>query len=1040
MKPYAGLILTEEQSEVVKAILGSGDVVARAGAGSGKTRTLVEAYVLLLNSMKSTANPFDRILAITFTNEAAYNLRKSLFRRSGNDVRALLTDSISTIHSFCNSILASHLLELSINPSYEIADENSMLTESMESIEGIVSAHLQADGELREFISNYGYANFGQNCLASSLLRIYSSLRLRGVMRKELEQLLSRGVESLTAFSTAAASAGDGRLSNSGDLIEFMKRTAGVLGRYLLHFWDDMERRKKEKGLLTFDDVLYYTYQLLRENPDICNHYREKFDYIMVDEFQDTDRLQYSIVSMISRDGKRAFVGDPKQSIYEWRNADPSIMEEVEQDILRLNEGHVLGMNDNFRSAPGLVSFFNLIFPDVFGKGNVEYAPMRCANGELREGAEPSVRILLPGGENAGQRRTNEAELICSEVRRLIDTGTEVFDDEAGAYRKICLRDIAVLFRSRASIWTYERVLREQGIPYIHVQSDSFFEKKEVMDLLNYIYHLARPEDSYYTFATLRSPIYGCSDDILLSLSANRYEMAKTLGTATGDDRKKLQLFQTIDEEYSHNRNNFAHIVLRDIIERTRLDLVYLASGEGKQAYANILRLVDIVRGMESDGPIGIREAARRLEARSEDGRGEAEYPMNDEKSDALRMMTVHASKGLEFPVVFVADSSRSAQPERAETFYHDEAGIIPGVPRRSAAGIGEGIERINRAASDRRRSQKEHEEKRIFYVSLTRAKEILYASLFDMGNRESRSWNGLLSKVVPAFAGREVVELQSGCRIVYIRKGAAVGPVAPGKNKAQWPLSFSVYREPQAKHALTARATVVAEYLVCPYRRTMSEGAFHTTGDEENAAAERGTAVHTLLEAYDYSRNSMPLNADALQAGVADAVQTAGRFVNSDYGRAARDASRSGKLRRETNFGLAVGRHRLSGKIDLFVQAPEELLVVDYKTGDIRTKEPEYRNQLMLYALALKHLHSPPVFRLVTFALDNPAETREYVISPGELESFGKKAEATLDGIAEGSNVAIPTPENCSGCAWTQSCGYAYRKQADSLNNGYHN
>jgi CRISPR/Cas system-associated exonuclease Cas4 (RecB family) len=168
--------------------------------------------------------------------------------------------------------------------------------------------------------------------------------------------------------------------------------------------------------------------------------------------------------------------------------------------------------------------------------------------------------------------------------------------------------------------------------------------------------------------------------------------------------------------------------------------------------------------------------------------------------------------------------------------------------------------------------------------------------------------------------------------------------------------------------------------------------------------------------------------------------VQTAGRFVNSDYGRAARDASRSGKLRRETNFGLAVGRHRLSGKIDLSIQAPEEFLVVDYKTGDIGPKVPEYRNQLMLYALALKHLQAPPVFRLVMFALDNPAETREYVISPGELESFGKRAEATLDGIAEGSNEAIPSPENCSGCTWMQSCSYAYRKQAGNRNNGYHN
>lgn len=1018
--------MTGEQMRVVESILAGERVMAKAGAGSGKTMTLVEAYASLIGRMQGVANPYDRILAITFTNEAAYNLRKSIFGRTGGDVRALLTDNIATIHSFCNTILSSHLVELSISPDYQISDDEGVRDDAFRVIDEIVSQEFSRDEELRECIASYGYEGSARTSVREAIYRAYCAVREQGTRLEDAEDVLARGEAAFRAFSHSTLRKGGVETEEAGRVADRLARTSSVLGRYMLKFWRRYEREKRQSGNLTFNDVLYYVYQLLTDHPAVRDYYRAKFDYVMVDEFQDTDRLQFDIISMITGADRQAFVGDLKQSIYEWRNADPSIMTDLEAEIRRSGEGVVLEMADNFRSTPGLIDFFNLIFPGVFGGGFVEYTPMRHANTSVTDSAEPSVRIMMPGGGTVGERRSKEAELVCAEVIRLLDSGTQVYDESAGEWRGACLKDMAILFRSRSAVRTYEQALRSHRIPYIHVQSDSFFEKNEVIDLMNYMNHLAEPSDPFYTFSSLRSPLFGCGDETLLTLSMNRFDLQRTIDDSERGERRKLSVMASLDEFCARHMNGFAHRLLSEAIARTRADLVYLSSSGGKQAYANMLKLVDMLRGMEEEGPIGLREAVRRLNRRAEEGVGEAEYPMNDEKSDALRIMTVHASKGLEFPIVFIADSSRIRPSRRMETFYHGKLGIVPAPPRRRA-GDAEGMEMVNREAAAHLDSRSEQEDRRVFYVSLTRAKQFLYISRFRTGQREENSWNGLLSSVLPLTDSAQSGVVEAGCRLMLIGPADGEGARLRPRTKRTGHVAFMEVAVSRPQAEVITSVTELADYLVCPYRRKLSRAmpSARSAGARWEAL-ERGRLAHRLLQEYDYANARLPGNAALLSADLS-AREGLERFVASEYGAVAANASAANGLKREFPFLLRRGKHTISGKIDMFAAAGNEAMVVDYKTGELAAHRQEYGNQLKLYALALRRLTGREVFRLVSFGLDKPAETSETTADAGLLDAFGAAVDSALDDIMAGKLDARPSVENCSGCERSPDCPFRY-------------
>lgn len=1001
--------LTAEQQAVVRSILEGHRVLAKAGAGSGKTRTLVEAYALLAETA-SDGNPYERILAITFTNEAAYKLRRSVYRRTGGDIRALLSDSISTIHSFCLSVLSEHLVLAAINPTVEIADEYLTREEAYGVIDGLVYDEYESSERLRELITLYGYS--GRGGLQETIYSLFISMRSQGVKGSEAERILKTGLEKLLAR------AGD----RGKAALESISAVVTALIGLLTRFWERFEAWKKESGRLTFDDIVYYTYLLFRENEWLREHYRSRYSHVMVDEFQDTDRLQYEIINMISGPGNQAFVGDFKQSIYEWRNADPSIMRRVEAEIRGRGSGPVLEMRDNFRSTPELILFFNMFFGQLLGGTDAGYSPMRHANKSVTDVAEPAVRVMMPGGKKADERRKLEAELICSEIRRLLASACLVYDDVLSKLRPVRLSDIAILFRRRGPVKTYENVLRESGIPFIHVQSESFFEEDEVMDLLNYLRHIAYPADPYFTVASLRSPMFASSDATLLALARNSFDFGKTVGQLEGEERRKLELFMHMDDFASTGSGGSASRVLAEAVRRTSADLVYLSAPGGKQAYANVLKLLDMLERMERDEPVGLKDAVSRLDTMASEGSGESEYPLNDERSDAIRLMTVHASKGLEFPVVFVADSAGGKRNGGGGTFFDMDLGIIPGIPGGRGMRFRESFEEVHRSASENHLKSEVEENLRVLYVSLTRARQILYFSEFE-GARDDGSWNSYFRRIIPVPPEKvEAVEI-AGCTLQLVRPSASAVPEKAGV------YVFSAPPPPapalSGPVGIAASATAVADYMVCPYRSGGTE-AEQQDGDD---AAARGSTIHSLLEDYDYMRGRMPSNAPVIYTDAEEKLRTAEKFIQSAFGKEAAAAAEEGRLRREVPFSMKIGRHSVSGKIDMLIRPNDGggSVVIDYKTGYPSRHRAEYRNQLMLYALALGRLTGESSFRLVVFALDRPDETVEYKAGEDELGRFENELRLALDDFEAGSREARPSAENCRHCHMTAKCPYSF-------------
>lgn len=1023
--------LTDQQRRVLGAIMEGRRVVAKASAGSGKTRTLVEAYCGLVGELQGGGNPYDRVLAITFTNEAAYNLKKAIFRRSGGDMRALLSESISTIHSFCNSVLASNLYDLKINPDYEILDEGASREDAFGIIDDIVSGSVESDDGLSAFIEGYGYDR-GENSFREALYGIYSAMRKQGISVEDASSRLQSGVGRLVAFER---NQGGEWASDKGpeNVAELMASHAATLSKYLLRFWGEFDAYKKSAGRMTYDDILCFTLQLLKEHPRIRERYRNRYEAILVDEFQDTDRIQFEIISMIARDGRQAYVGDLKQSIYEWRYADPSIMDRLESSLAGSEGGEVVELTYNFRSTPELISFFNILFRSVFDGTRVSYTAMRHANELMQDSDIPATTVLSPGGGSISEMRQREAEMISSRIVEMCAGGPDIIDVDSGGKRMPALRDIAILFRSKAAMPAVERELRRKGIPFIRLQSDAFFEKDEIVDVLNYLSHLADPSDDFFTFTSLRSPLFGCSDDTLLSLAASRFDFDRTMAEAGERDAGKLALFRSLDDFASSGLGRYSHMLLTRVISETRADLVYLASAGGKQAYANLLRLVDMVRGMERDGPLGMREVVQRLRKMASQGAGSPEYPLSDEKSDAVRLMTVHSSKGLEFPVVFVADSGRTQRNHRRVTFFHADFGIVPGVPGNAAGGKRGGMERLYDACSEERRHREEEEDSRIFYVAATRARQFIFISRFSSRQKDDRSWSGRISRILPEDVRPGIVQLAPGCRIAISEYSGSVSeerlPAAP---MPQVPMLRSV-RLPPKTERLAVNATSLANFMVCPHRSVFDSG---TTDEGEGDSAEaraRGTAVHGILEDYDYG--AMPA---AGTGASGDSEQTqlqelALRFVKSSYGEEARRAWREGTLRREMPFLMRRGVHLVRGKIDLVAGTGNRAVIVDYKTGRLKGREAEYVNQLMIYALAHLGLSSEAPSELVLFGLERQEEKVVLHAGREEILEFGRRLDAALEQWGSGETSARPSPEACTPCPHSSKCRFSMATRTDA-------
>ena len=542
------------------------------------------------------------------------------------------------------------------------------------------------------------------------------------------------------------------------------ERAAAVLPALSRVFFKVDARYENSKGngsMLDMDDLLEKTHQLLAADADIRHRLAQHYRFALIDEFQDTDPLQWEIIrSLTSPDGQMAgdklfIVGDPKQSIYSFRAADVTVFARVRDAIAEANAAHKresqpfcddgeildashtqrlgsLVMGENFRTLAQPVAFVNALFPQFMQEVpdepfQVGYDPLiGCRSADVSEG---SVELLLlPPDVNRDSTDSArcEAQLIARRLSHLLEGNDLQVADQDGL-RPPVPGDIALLLRRRRNLSAYEDALRAYGIPFQVAGGRGFYQRQEIYDLANILRVLCNPGDSIALMGALRSPYFGLSDNALYALTAPQGgRLAKNLA-----DANQRQRLTPADQEAAEDavarlqcweglRDRVPLVeLLHTILEDTGA-WGFLCYGErGDQAVANVHKLLDLAR--EFRGPLADFVVRLDLLTTEEEQEGEAVLD-----ADALHILTVHAAKGLEFPIVVVPDlAARFNFQNSAPALIDAEKGLGLRVldPEQDYKRTSSFIRTlINRNASRRQRA----EEKRLLYVACTRARDHL--------------------------------------------------------------------------------------------------------------------------------------------------------------------------------------------------------------------------------------------------------------------------------------------------------------------------
>ena len=536
----------------------------------------------------------------------------------------------------------------------------------------------------------------------------------------------------------------------------FLRDAAALIAHEMLaglvplvrEFAESFERDMREAGLLSYQDMLFLAAKLVRESAAARGRIRESIRHFLVDEFQDTDPLQVELIFLLAGGGDAAhwreallddarlfLVGDPKQSIYRFRGADIAVYQEVKEKIEALPNGRLLHIQENFRSTPGVVDFVNEAFSRVI-RPEAEVQPEYVGLVAHREAEEPAVFLIerneqkdepADGGKvREEDRRKAEAACLAAAIRELVDERkVEIHDKEKNARRPVHYGDVAVLFRARTGYARFEDAFRAAGVPFVTDGGRGFYDKFEVGAAVSVLSAVARPRDPLALAAALRSPLYGFSDvDIARYFLKEQEPPDEKIQEPSGELKKavwEILLF------HDKKKDSSARALLEEIYDRTRAFELFLACSDGEQRVANLLKLLDLAHEFAGNGRRGVDAFAAHLEAQYELGRdaGEPEAFVDAHGGRAVRFMTIHQAKGLEFPVVALADLEGRGDRRSEERIANHAKGL-----EAVDLHLGSGNRRLDTLgyadALEREKRFHDAELKRLWYVAATRAEDYL--------------------------------------------------------------------------------------------------------------------------------------------------------------------------------------------------------------------------------------------------------------------------------------------------------------------------
>ena len=850
--PRRHAALSEEAAREMIARNLDTTLFVEAGAGSGKTSSLIARIVEII---RTGACDLDGIAAITFTEASSMELKLRLRGALGAEMALMESDEsasrrlqdaldhldeamITTIHGFCQRLLAEHPIEAGLPPRIEVLDEvrqglfwraewSSLLDrlgddEAMRGLFGAAATigitpahpHLLAR-EAAEAWDRCAETEVDAPSILLDIARLVEegcgavasgleqALAMQGYCLDPSDRLLARLGEldglsrvlsspgapghqggwdrRLAALASSRQSLKASRLGQKGawacDIAlvrsclkaaedaqaQAMSAVTDLVLRALLAIFDGAARRwarsRQEAGTLVFHDLIVLARDLLRQDPEVLARVRRRIRYLLIDEFQDTDPLQLEIAAMIGADGSYGqsahleegsrpareghgrlfFVGDPKQSIYHFRGADLAAYE-LARD--RFAENGPIALTSNFRSVPGICDFINECLAPLLGGA---YSPLRAVR--ARGGKEPPVRLLggaLDGSFRRSEQRMIESDACAAAIDRAVRVEGWLVGDGADR-RPARMSDVAILVPRRTGLEELEAALDSAGIGYRVESASLVFRSQQVRDLLALCRVLGDPSDTVALLAVLRSPAFACRDDELyefvagggqwsLDLAPRRVtgddDAAEGVEAATSGDGCTGAISGTVVREalatlarYRSRRFELGPVaVLEEAIRDRRLLQLAAGSPGARECWRRVRFLVERARAFVAGGGGGLLEFADWVEEQLSEGLRVVESILPEPDEDVVHILTVHAAKGLEFPITVLAGFGTTGVARRAggRKVMRTSSGGSEVYLRADLQTSGYGLLKESETALE------EAEELRLLYVAATRARDYL--------------------------------------------------------------------------------------------------------------------------------------------------------------------------------------------------------------------------------------------------------------------------------------------------------------------------
>jgi ATP-dependent exoDNAse (exonuclease V) beta subunit len=1029
------------------------DACVVAGPGSGKTTVLVEYFRKLV---EAGVDPL-RILAITFTEKAAGNMRSRLAEAFRDDaVRARLERAwVSTVHGFCARLLRENAVFAGIDPEFAVADERESWRLQQDSITdalgGMLREHRTAMRKLIRGLSSYEFEE--------AVLSAYDAMRGAGVRVEELvafgvpgdttladiretvrairreplttwnlmqqEQLESaldgaerivtaagplRALEAIEAFECNLTKCKRGNnayslLARMKDQIkdaqyalitEYYEAERETLYEVLRRFDRTYRERKRAAGVLDFSDLEEFTVRLLADHGDTRERVRAQFDHILMDEFQDTNGQQARLMRLVRSANNFYAVGDINQSIFGFRHAEPEGFARYQEEVAG-SRGRLVELTDNFRSRAQVLSAVETIGNPAAG---IIARPL-VARREFDQPREVCVEVA------SAEELAVEARWV---ARRIVELAREGF----------AMRDFAVLVRNTEVIPEFTATFDEAGIPYVVNRGKGFYDTREVNDLAHLLRVIANPRDEISLAAVLRSPLVGASDEALLGL--------KTMGENIGAQFMRLAPDTAADFDPSDAREL---LEFRDRLRAWRMRREYVSFDQllleamddcdyrpqaGARGAANIEKF--LAQAREASRRKSLAEFVDEISrVRASDPR-EPDAPVDD-IADAVKVMTVHSAKGLEFPVVFVAALHKGVESNPPVVAFSRRYGLGARWRNPAKREREDKDDLFQHALRAEWHSREQQESDRLLYVAMTRAEEQLVLS-FSGRKNWARDVADRLQLTLDEPGDRIVTRAAPDGKQWNLR----VTVTAAAPELLKWPAEPTESEVPEEQlldppaiidqHDTNATVTALAKFAICPREYFLSqyvgfEGRPRKLldPDADLPASELGTQVHALLA-------GTPLaNPDS------EAVRLAGIF---NQGALARRIAKASRVEREFDFLMVVEDLVIRGQVDLWFLEGGELVIVDYKTDDVSASQAhqraqDYAPQLRLYAMAVERVAGRPVDRAWLHFL-RPNVPVEVNLAPSLLDSPEQLVRDFGDAQSKGE-FPLNEGERCQRCAF---------------------